>query len=83
MARGWESKSIELQKNEAQDVVAPVKGAVSENKKIARRELANLTLARTNVLRQIESSSSDTYKQSLQRALAALDQKIEELQRDE
>jgi len=83
MARGWESKSIELQKNEAQDAVVPVKGTVSEDKKIARREIANLTLARTNVLRQIESSSSDTYKQSLQRALAALDQKIEELQRDE
>jgi hypothetical protein len=48
--------------------------------KQAQRELQGLMLSRAYVLKQIESSSNERYKESLRQALSELDQKIARLE---
>jgi len=81
MARGWESKAVELQIESAKDGSAatrPVPG--SDDEKKSRRERQNLLLARTYVLQRLESSSHERYTQSLRQALKDIDQKIAKLE---
>jgi hypothetical protein len=77
MARGWESKSVESQMESAQTRSSQREAAKGE--KDGARERQGLLLSRTYVLRQIESSSSERYTESLRQALADLDQKLAKL----
>jgi predicted phosphohydrolase len=77
MARGWESKSVEAQKESAEGApsAAPRRPLTEEEKKV-QRELDRLRLARAYVLQQIESTSSERYKESLRQALSEIEQKL-------
>jgi hypothetical protein len=80
MARGWESKSVEAQQEEASE-----KSSRSGNPKMSAKEAAAfrekeaLRLARQRVTQQLEASSSPRHRKVLQDALAALDEKLERL----
>ena len=77
MARGWESKSVELQMEEAQErKLASAGRELAAHEKELLRDLRVLQLSRTRVLQQISDSSSDRYREMMSRALADLDGKV-------
>ena len=82
MARGWESKSIESQVESAREERPSAHGARSEREKLVLREQQNLMLSRAYVQRQLEAASNERYVQSLQKALAEIDQKLAILERE-
>jgi len=80
MARGWESKSVEAQMEEAdsgpssnQDHLFSATGRQTTQKK------NDLLLSRKRILQQLESSNSDRYSELLRRTLAGLDAQIADL----
>jgi len=77
MARGWESKSVEAQIDEAaaQDPSSPRK-ALSPKQLEAIRRKETLLLSRTRVVREIESARNPRYQTVLKKALAELDAQL-------
>ena len=77
MARGWESKSVEAQQEEASEKSSRSgKPKMSAEEASAFREKETLRLARQRVLQQLAASSSPRHRKVLQDALAALDEKL-------
>jgi hypothetical protein len=80
MARGWESKSVEEQMENAKNGSASgSKGTLTDDEKKARRERDNLKLSRAYIVHQIEASTNERYTKSLQQALSELDEKLAKL----
>jgi hypothetical protein len=79
MARGWESKSVEAQQENAKDGKAPGGQALSEEERKRKRERDGLRLSRAYILHQIESSSNERYTETLRKALSEVEQKLEQL----
>ncbi|HKE32813.1 MAG TPA: hypothetical protein VKD65_13875 [Candidatus Angelobacter sp.] len=80
MARGWESKSVESQIDEAsQQQSNNSKVPVNDGERKAKREREILLLARARVLQQLESSPNERYSESRREALKELDKKLQEL----
>jgi hypothetical protein len=82
MARGWESKSVEEQIESAQS--RPARGmrqgiALSAAQISLVREKENLTLSRTRVLHEIESSKNPRYVKLLNRELKVLEDRLRKL----
>jgi hypothetical protein len=80
MARGWESKSVEAQMESSKEQ-APSGGKrpLSNEEKEAERLRQRLLLSRTYVLRQIEASTNELYRKSLQQALSDIEEKLRKL----
>jgi hypothetical protein len=77
MARGWESKSVEAQQQEAGEKSnRSARRKMSTEEAVAFRERENLRLARQRVLQQLEASSNPRHRKVLEHALAALDEKL-------
>jgi len=77
MARGWESKSVESQVDQAAETKPEnSKATLNDSEKKAKREREILLLARARVLQQMEASSSERYKESRRQALKELDEKL-------
>ena len=80
MARGWESKSIEAQQEEAVRSRAP-------NRTTTPAELGNvertrvLELARRRALEDLKRASIPAHRQMLEHAIAALDEQLAALTR--
>jgi len=75
MARGWESKSVESQMDEAakeKHGSEPVTDAEREK----RRSRAALALNLAYLEHQLASASNERYRQSLEMAMAEMKQKI-------
>ena len=80
MARGWESKAVESQIDEAsQKQSSSSKAPSSGGEKEARREREVLLLARARVLQQIAASKNERYIEMRRQALSELERKIEHL----
>ncbi|MEJ7708502.1 MAG: hypothetical protein WKF84_01265 [Pyrinomonadaceae bacterium] len=83
MARGWESKAIEGQLEEAEARAQRRSQQRSGPESPAERERAErleaLRLSRTRTLSQIEAARNQAHRLMLERALAHLDGQIEEL----
>jgi hypothetical protein len=82
MARGWESKSVEEQIESAQS--RPPRGmrtgvGLNAAQISLVRERENLTLSRTRVLHEMESSKNPRYVQLLIRELKVLEEKLRNL----
>ena len=77
MARGWESKSVESQIEEAAD---RKKRAVATELKAAeialQRERESVELSRTRVLQDLAAAENPNYRKMLERSLAFLDEKL-------
>lgn len=78
MARGFESKSVEAQQEEAArgKVSAP---EVSPEEQRAQAHRRTLELARTRVRIDLSRATAPAHKQMLEQAIAALDQQLEAL----
>ena len=79
MARGWESKSVEIQMESAKEGSTVAGRQPTDKEKQSQRERQRLLLSRTYVLQQIEASTNEKYTQSLRQALSDLEQRIAEL----
>ena len=80
MARGWECKSVEMQIESAQSRPSRVMGASPSDADVQLlRDKENLTLSRTRVLRDLETSKNPRYMEMLKRELKALDARIGKL----
>ena len=82
MARGWESKSVESQIEEAEERRKASAGReLAAHEKELLRDLRVLQLSRTRILQQISDATREGYKVMMRVALADQDQKIEELEK--
>ena len=80
MARGWESKSVEAQMENAKDGAASrSKAPLTDGEKKARHERDSLKLSRAYIVHQIEASTNERYTRSLQQALSEIDEKLARL----
>jgi hypothetical protein len=84
MARGWESKSIEAQ-IEASREAFPQQRSSDAAKRGARTggessQKTSLLLARTRVLKDIETTQNERYRQHLQMALAGIEKQLLDLE---
>ncbi|MGH9411785.1 MAG: hypothetical protein ACRD1V_20300 [Vicinamibacterales bacterium] len=75
MARGFESKMVEFQQEEAQRRVSkPAALAPEEKARAAARE--SLELARKRVAADLDNATAPAHRQMLEQALAALDERL-------
>ena len=80
MARGWESKSVESQIESAESRPPRPIGATPTAAQVnLLREKENLSLSRTRVLRELETSKNPRYLQLLTRELKALENRLRTL----
>jgi len=77
MARGWESKSVESQREEAESRKAarPVQ-PLTEAETAAKREIEMLRLSRKRVLTDLAAATNPRYRAQLEAALKHLDAKL-------
>ena len=80
MARGWESKSVESQMESAKEQTSEGgRRELRNDEKETQRVRQGLLLSRTYVLRQIEASSNERYRETLRQALSEIEQKLAKL----
>jgi hypothetical protein len=80
MARGWESKSVEGQVQEAESKEErKAKKTVAPEEAEKRRRRGVLQLSRTQVERQIANAPEGRYREQLTHALADLDAQLAKL----
>ena len=75
MARGWESKSVELQQEDESLTTEPKRDLTPEQKGLESRK-QGLKLSRSRILEQIRSVENARYRKILEQALAELDDQI-------
>jgi hypothetical protein len=79
VARGWESKSVELQQQDASlSAGEPKRHLTPEQKGIESRK-EGLKLCRSRILEQLHTVQNYRYRKILEQALAELDEQIARL----
>ena len=79
MARGWESKSVESQQDDARTDHKVKKPRLSAEDAVKERQRRSLELARKRILQQIENAGNPAYRQILEQSLAELDAQLSRL----
>jgi hypothetical protein len=82
MARGWESKAVEDQMNEAEERPRRKQDAeddISPEERARRERLGSLQLSRARTLSQLEQATRPAHREMLQRTLRALEAEIDSL----
>ena len=80
MARGWESKSVEAQQDEASRRT-PQRPSLSPEQRAVEDRRRTLTLSRARAEADLSRATAPQHRQLLEQAIAALDQQLAELQR--
>jgi hypothetical protein len=75
MARGWESKSIEQQQQEA-SAQKILRQPLSPDQITRENRRKGLELSRQRMVQQMEAASNPRYRQMLERALRDLDKEL-------
>jgi hypothetical protein len=81
MARGWESKSVELQIESAETQIRPCfdeQIPMAQLEVLRKRETLNLS--RTRVLRELETSQNPRYRNLMEKALTDLNSELRRLE---
>jgi hypothetical protein len=77
MSRGWESKDVESQQEEAAARrVAAREPALSDEQLRIHRERSVLELSRTRIVRELDATMNPRRQQQLRAALRHLDEKL-------
>jgi hypothetical protein len=76
VARGWESKSVELQREDAPLTTAEPKRDLTPEQKGVESRKQGLKLSRSRILEQIRSVENPRYRKILEQALAEIDEQI-------
>jgi hypothetical protein len=78
MARGWESKSVEAQQNEAAAGKAP-KPSLTEAQRQAAGRRRTLELTRARAADDLGRATSPHHRRMLEQALEAIDRQLAEM----
>jgi hypothetical protein len=78
VARGWESKSIEQQQDDARSAQQPGRSLTAEQKKAETRK-QGLRLSRSRVLEQIQAAENPRYRKILEQALGEIEAQLSRL----
>ena len=78
MARGWESKGIEAQQEEAARG-RPRRAAPSQQDIVADHRRRSLELARSRALADLSRASAPAHKAMLEQAIASLEEQLRSL----
>jgi hypothetical protein len=76
MARGWESKSVEQQQEDAKSAEGRKGQLLTPEQVAARQRRLGLELSRKRILQQLELATSPQHRQMLEAALADLDRQL-------
>jgi hypothetical protein len=79
MARGWESKSVEAQQDEASERNPSDKPRLTREAAARLREKENLRLSLQNVIQQLGRIQDARHRSMLEQARSDLERKIQEL----
>ncbi len=79
MARGWESKSIESQQEEASRGTKAGPTPLNEQERAGMQRRATLELARARALGDLQRARSKMHKQLLERTLEAIEGELSAL----
>ena len=79
MARGWESKSVELQMDSAAARMANLAASAAQIANPSDVKRDSLMLTRTRVVHDLSTASNARYRLQLQEALAFLDSQLAEI----
>lgn len=79
MARGFESKSVEQQQEEAKREFNP-QTTLTADQVEGRRKRDGLLLSRKNIASRLIAATNPTHREMLENALADLDRQIAELE---
>jgi len=79
MARGWESKSVEAQQDEAAARTSPQKPRLTPEAADRLRQKENFRLALQSIVQQLERSHDVRHRVMLEKARADLERKLQEL----
>ena len=83
MARGWESKSVEDQMDNAKaDRDAQVKPRLSAEDRERHTRAQSLRLSRSRIVGLMDSTRSERYRAQLERTLEDLDAQLRELKKE-
>jgi hypothetical protein len=75
MARGWESKSIEAQQDEATRQKTPRPALTPEQRETAARR-QTLELTRSRAAADLERATAPQHRRMLEQAIAAIDEQL-------
>jgi hypothetical protein len=79
MARGWESKSVEAQQEDAATRNTPGKPRLTREEASRLRDKENLRLSLRNVIRELDLSRDARRRAMLEQAKSDLERRIEQL----
>jgi hypothetical protein len=79
MARGFESKMVEFQQEEAAKGKKPLSEKLSAEEQARRARRASLELARARAAADLERATAQAHRKMLEQAIAALDQQLTDL----
>jgi hypothetical protein len=83
VARGWESKSVEAQIDDAKaDRDAQIRPTMTAEERERQTRKESLQLSRSRTLGLIETTRSERYRAQLQRTLEHLEAQLRELEKD-
>ena len=74
MARGWESKSVEMQMEERERIAVPPGN--TRDDAVLQRKLELLELSRKRLLHEIETATGDRMREMKRRALQHIESEI-------
>lgn len=78
MARGWESKSVEQQQEEAKEARSKKGKRLSPEEIAAENRRKGLQMSRQRIVQQLEAASNPQHRKMLEAALAELDAQLSE-----
>ena len=79
MARGWESKSVEQQQDEAASDRAPKKAPASPEQIAVEQKRLSLELSRSRIQQQLQNACNSRHRQMLETALADLEKRLADI----
>ena len=79
MARGFDSKFVEAQQEEAQRRSTPAKPEMTPEARIREQQRRALELTRTRTQQDLNRAINPAHRQMLEEAIAALDRQIDQL----
>jgi len=79
MARGFDSKFVEAQQEEAQRRSAPPRPDMTAEARIREQQRRTLELTRTRTQQDLNRAVNPAHRRMLEEAIAALDRQIEQL----
>lgn len=80
MARGWESKSVELQQDEFAAAPGGKAAQASARERERQRQIDCLALSRTRILHDLQTACNPRYRSQLEAALAHVNRELAKLQ---